>query len=169
MQRTYYFHNHTHVGDNLISLDFLNKLSRLNNIKCVISVDFTYLGNSIDELNEFIPLNKNVLIADHRDPSSINLWYPFVARRVLKNDPDNWNLINYDIIQNIFGIWFEIGNFISSELNLQSPFSKIRDVIFDGELFSIPSKINKEYDVLLVNSYSRSSQMYFSDIEHDNY
>jgi len=160
----------THIGDNLFSLDFLKKLCRANEeIECEYSSDFSYVGDSIAALNDFIKLEKKIKISNYEHPEANGLWMHGILPHLMRIKPLNelhGGIHGFPNKQNIFEMMFESGNYVAETLNLQLPYKTLEDVVFDGDVFE---NNFLGYDVLLVNSYARSSQTHWSEQEQDNY
>jgi hypothetical protein len=174
-KKTYYFHNNAHIGDCLVSLHFLKKLCEKNNIFCEFSCNQNYIGENINQLIELVKSTPNIKISFNQGPNSIELWYPVIARRIENNPEKEYPFFcsNYPEFEDVFRLWFGIGNQVAEELGLNKPFKKISDVLFDeNEISEIgmlnPETLEKEhFDFLIVNSYCMSGQMKWNQSEHD--
>ena len=131
---TYYFHNDRNYGDCLVSLDFLIRLAKINDIKCSFSYnEQSYID--VNQLLELIPKKSNVII-ENRHSSSYDLW-GFVLNQ------KNQALFNIerqhcaahpqylDVVQD----WINQAQLVCKELNLLCPINTVEDTLFDSAVF----------------------------------
>lgn len=178
-KKIYKFFNDGHIGDCLISLNFLKKLAKENDIICEFSCNMDYIQSSIYQLLEFVEDEPRIQIVnmpvegyiwDHSkiyraSDGAINLWYPVILNRIT-NEKETWQ-------NDIFKMWFHIGNQIAKELNLKNPFKNIEDVVFYANAFKDSALYNEDnsiakFDFLIINSYCVSGQIKLTWEEQDN-
>lgn len=66
-------------------------------------------------------------------------------------------------------MWCTFGNEVSRSLGLPDIYTDVSQVLFDGEVFTIWTKTPDRFDVIMVNSYGGSQQMYFTNEQQDRY
>jgi hypothetical protein len=175
---TYNFVNNAHIGDCLISLHFLKKLAQKNNVVCQFSCDLQYMGNSVNQLLEFVSDEPRIRILSQPVENSINLWYPVILQRIENSGKEPYPFYKYgeDVWHgDIFKIWYHIGNQVAQELRLKPAFDNVEEVIFDGELFRRDTLLNgvdgqpQKFDFLIINSYCMSGQVKFTPQQQDQF
>jgi len=166
---TYFFHNSAHLGDCLVSLHFLKKLAKKNNILCEFQCDLenscgysVYDGKENSQLKEFISYTESVQITNHNHPNSINLHWDAIIWRMKKLNLGIPVIEEYGSSEETIAMWFYVYNFIAQENGLIPPFKTLSDVYFDGNLFNHSDEY-ESYDYLITNGKPGSDQLSFSD------
>lgn len=144
--------NEFHLGDNLIHLNYLYRLSRLYPD---LTIEHYLNINYIHELRNLIPNSSNISLFDiESKPScSVNSWIGFDGYYYNSPLQGNWVDFHLDFFKNFSVI-----------LGVKNPIINDVDLLFD---FPILENFNfsKKYDFLIVNSKPLSSQI--SDFDED--
>lgn len=151
------------MGDCLLSLNFLNELSKLNNIKCEFACELDF-HSQLKELK-----NTNVILTNEIKRNSIDLWGSTVLYRVQTRRNSEFNIFckNHPNLLNVNAMTFEIANQICIENNWTNPFDDYNDVSLDFPILG-PESMIRSFDYLLVNSYPLSGQLKISNNEIDS-
>lgn len=174
-----YFYNNFHYGDCLVSLHFLDHLSKANDIDCVFMCHDGFHW----QLQEFISNNPRVTLEplpegyfhnfDFRTRSgpnrAINLWCCPSIRRMWGEDKKTFPTYSkkFDGFLDLSSTISEIWKYVCSTNDLIYPFKERDDLVFDQPIF-FDNTLDKDYDFLLVNSYCHSGQMKISPHEQDH-
>lgn len=174
-----YFYNNFHYGDCLVSLHFLNHLTKVNDIQC----EFMCLQPYHWQLQEFICDSDRIKLTalpqesfnafdfrTHRNPNNaINLWCCPSIRRLWGEDHKTFPTYskNFPHLLDVGLMVYEIWKYVCETNNLIYPFKDKNDTIFDQPILEQDTLV-KDYDFLLVNSYCNSGQMKISPQQQDS-
>lgn len=147
-----------HLGDNLIHLNFLRKLS-----KCYPTAQFVHATNEhyIPQLQDVIKDIRNISLIPLNEctSSAINAWTGsgrplwFLNRGGFIDThptPENWSQLHID--------WFK---HLAKKMGLESPIEKPADLLFDYPALQEITPITKDWkcDTLVINSQPGSGQL----------
>jgi len=147
LKKTISTFNEWHLGDNLIHLNYISKLS-----KKYPEIYFKhYLRKSyIHLLQDLIADNKKIQLfpLEEKTIDEVNCWIG--SEGYYYNSPlaNNWTAFHIDFF-----------NQFSKKLELISPISSENDLFFDFSALNGPSPTNRPYNFLIVNSAPMSSQI----------
>lgn len=174
---TYYFGTPAlrHFGDNLVALDLLKRMARKFGFESEYAPHMPYVGEwGFQQLQEFVADEPRVSLAREPHPDAADLWVlPWVHGATLPSEYPMFPMryITGQGVQDIFEMWFVYGNEVCKRYGLPSVNESLTDVLFEGEPFIGP--INKTLphpvDIILVNSYGGSEQMWFTPEQQDAY
>lgn len=174
-----YFYNNFHYGDCLVSLHFLNHLTKVNDIEC----DFMCRSEYHNQLNEFISLNSKITLSSlplkdydlinfktHSGPNhAINLWCCPSIRRMWGTEIEKFPAYStkFPTMLDLGLVLFEIWKYVCQKNDFVFPFTGTDDMIFDEEIL-LKDTLTSKYDFLLVNSYCNSGQIKLSTSQQDD-
>jgi hypothetical protein len=174
-----YFYNNYHYGDCLVSLHFLDHLSKVNGIEC----EFACKSEYHDQLNELVSLNSRITLSclprenydsldfrTHSGPNNaINLWCCPSLRRMWGSEVEQFPAYStkFPTMLDLGFVLLEIWKYVCQTNDLVFPFTHKDEMIFDQEVL-LNDTLNSKYDFLLVNSYCHSGQMKITPEEQDN-
>lgn len=158
------FYNEFHLGDCLVALHFLNKLTKKNSITANFYCDTEYHT----QLKRLINSSKRIKLLPKKNSKGTNLWCGEILHRVknLKGESYPFFCSNYPELEDVVKMVYESYKLVSDELNLIFPFNSEYDVLFDEDILNEESKIGY-FDYLLINSDCKSGQVSFTAKEQD--
>jgi len=144
--------NELHLGDNLIHLNYLHKLSKLYP-DLVLN---HYLNDHyIDQLNPLISESLNIKLfkLELKPSDAINCWIGYEDYFYKSHLQGNWVEFHLDFF-----------NRLSYLLGVKNPILKDSDLLFDFSILE-KKKSLRRYDFLIVNSTPQSNQTFDFDKE----
>jgi hypothetical protein len=151
-QKCIYTHIIYNIGDNIIHLNYLKKLAKLN--QGILFLHFLK-SEYINQISEYIiEDNIRLLPLEIRPIWSINSW---------KNDKKYWS--KHPNKYKFEDFYLEYFDRISKKLGLKNPITNKEDLIIDAERMVSKNKKYQNYDYFIVNSEPKSDQFDYDENE----